>query len=136
VSAETSAHERLHLLIHDLPYADEQSSDGSMVGLLVPADRGLVRLVAGAYAFSFPEADVISVAPLDEMDALAIDPCAVRLTLRAPATVAKIELWAEFQHAAAGTRRPFAYATRPHPIVAPPRNAFREREVEFCRRFE
>jgi len=136
MSEETSPHERLHLLIQDLPYADEQSSDGSMVGLLVPADPGFVRLVAGAYAFSFPEADVINVAPLDEMDARALGPCGVRLALRAPATVVKIEMWAEFQHAAAGTRRPFAYATRPHPIVAPERSEFRERELQFCRAFE
>jgi hypothetical protein len=136
VSQETSAHERLHLLIHDLPYAGEQSSDGSMVGLLVPADPGLVRLVAGATAFSFLETDVLNVAPLDETDALAIGLCAVRLMLRAPATVVKIEMWAEFQHVAAGTRRPFAYATRPHPIAAPPRDEFRERELQFCRMFE
>jgi hypothetical protein len=136
VSEETSGHERLHLLIHDLPYAGERSSDGSLVGLLVPADPGLVRLVAGAYAFSFLEADVINVAPLDEMDAMTMGPCGVRLTLRTPATVLKIEMWAEFQHAAAGTRRPFAYSTRPHPIVAPPRTEFRERELQFRRTFE
>jgi hypothetical protein len=136
VSHETSAHERLHLLIRDLPQADEQSSDGSIVGLLVPAEPGVVRLVAGAYALTFAQADLIDVASIDETDATSIGPCAVRLMLRMPATVLKIEMWAEFQHAAAGTRRPFAYATRPHPIVAPPRNEFRERELQFCRKFE
>jgi hypothetical protein len=136
VSEETTGPERLHLLIHDLPYAGERSADGSMVGLLVPADPGLVRLVAGAHAFSFPEADVIDIAPLDELDAMAMGPFGVRLMLKTPATVVKVETWAEFQHAAAGTRRPFAYATRPHPIVAPARTEFRERELQFRRTLE
>jgi hypothetical protein len=136
MSGETTGTERLHLLTRDLPYVDERSSDGCLVGLLVFAEEGFVRLVAGAHAFTFAVADVLDVATLDEFDALGTGPLGVRLTLKVPATLVKVENWAEFQHAALGTRRPFAYLTRPHPIVAPPRTEFRERELRYIRALE
>jgi hypothetical protein len=136
MSGETTGPERLQMLIRDLPFADERSSDGCLVGLLVPKDPGLVCLVAGAHAFSFAAADVLDVAPLEGVDAVVTGPLGVRLTLKAPATLVKVENWAEFQHAALGTRRPFAYATRPHPIIAPPRTEFRELELRFGRTLE
>lgn len=133
MSRDTAADERLRLLIHDLPQVAERSADGTMVGVLVPSDEGFVRVVAGAYAFSFPATDVLDVTPLDEAEAQTTEPLGVRVTLKTPATLVKVETWAEFQHAALGTRRPFAYATRPHPLVAPPRTEYRERELEFIR---
>ena len=136
MSGETTGPERLHLLIRDLPYGDERSSDGCLVGLLVPSEPGLVRLVAGAHAFSFAAADVLDIAPLDGVEAVVLGPLGVRLMLKAPATLVKVESWEEFQHAALGTRRPFAYATRPHPLVAPARTEFRERELRFRRTLE
>jgi hypothetical protein len=138
MSSEFAKHNNLDALLRELPYAQEQQSANCLYvsGVLAGSEPGFVRIVLGGYCLTLDVADVQDVLQVSAEDEGRCTPPTVRLTLRCPTRLLNIELWTEFEQAICGAPRPFAFAARPHPIVAPPNSEFRSREQSFLRDFE
>jgi hypothetical protein len=138
MSSEFAKDHHLDVLLRELPYVEEPVSTEQICvsGILARSEPGVVRLVMGGYCLTFDSADVEDVLKVSAEDEDNLTPQTVRLLLRRPAQLLNVEPWTEFDQATSGATRPFAFAARPHPIVAPPNSEFRSRERSFLRDFE
>jgi len=133
MSVVSSGTDNLGSLLDLLPYAVEYPSDGCISGLLLKSEPGTVRIVVGGHCLTFELGDIQDICRLDAEGELEgrSEASMVRLMLRLPTKLLGVEVWAEFQQTSFATR-PFAFATRAHPIVAPANPEFRARERAFC----
>jgi len=135
----SSGNTHLDLLLRDLPYAEvEQPAVGflELSGVLTRAEPGRVRIAIVGYCLTFDSSDVEDVVEVPTADENSCAPGTVRLLIRRPARLWSVEPWTELDQATFGVPRPFTFAVRPHPIVAPPNADFRAREQSFLRSIE
>jgi hypothetical protein len=136
MSSEFAKHKYLDTLLRELPYDKEQVAAGRiyMSGMLARSESGVVRIVTGGYCLVFDSGDIQDAVQVVVEEEVRTPPTLV-LVLRAPARLLSFERWTELDQAMSEASRPFAIATRPHPIVAPPNLQFRSQEEKFLRDF-
>lgn len=138
MSSEFAKHNNLDALLRELPYVQEQQSVDCFYvsGMLAASEPGFVSIVLRGYCLTLDVADVEDVVQVSAEDEGHCTPSMVRLRLQCPARLLNVELWTEFEQAICGAPRPFAFAARPYPIVAPFNSEFRSQEQSFLRDFE
>lgn len=138
MSSESAKYRHLEVLLRQLPYAEEPTSDEHIYvsGVLARSEPGLVSIIVAGYCFTLDSADVQDVLQVSAQHENTATPRTVQLLLRRPTRLFSVEPWIELDQAMSGAPRPFAFGARPHPIVAPVHSKYQSLERRFMQDFE